>query len=613
MKFNPFVIPFCLGLAFLFIFLIFKFGGWIKKLTPKDQLRFRKGLFSLKLFSASREVIMESLLHRRIFLRNIVLGYMHMSFAFGWFMLILIGNIEARFYAGTEINPPYYPIFFKFFVHEKSTIPGSMFFTFLMDFFLLLVLSGLVLAVVKRFFSSSFGMKKTSRLKLVDKVALFALWFIFPCRLIAESASSEIYHSGGFLTGSVGSLIGSLFPADTILYPAWWSYSLALGLFFAMVPWTRYMHIPSEVVLIFMRHFGIKNTIENEGFIQAEINSCSRCGICLDQCQLATVTAHPSPQPSYFFQSIRNKVITDEECHDCLLCGRCESACPVNIDTVTRRLTSRKAIHGVASGNFSYLRKEKIKHAKVAYFAGCMGHLTPSVIQSMKKIFKESGTDFTMIDEDGSVCCGRPLMMSGDLEAARQLIKHNEELINSLGVTTLVTSCPICYKVFREEYALSVNVFHHTEFIHHLILKGKLEVAKSTRLFAYHDPCELGRGNGIYQAPREVLIQMGDLYSQKYEGENALCCGGSLGNLSLSNHERRTIALDAVNHLTGGVADELVTACPLCKKTFAQVSNVEVKDIAEVVAASLIRTTKKGHTHKMAAENASYFINVKHT
>jgi len=124
MKFNPFVIPFCIGVAFLLVILIIRFAGWIRRLALPDQLRFRNGLFSMKLFSATREIIMESLLHRRIFMRNIVLGYMHMSFAFGWFMLILIGNIEARMYAKTEINPPYYPIFFKFFVHDKSSIPG---------------------------------------------------------------------------------------------------------------------------------------------------------------------------------------------------------------------------------------------------------------------------------------------------------------------------------------------------------------------------------------------------------------------------------------------------------------------------------------------------------
>src|ERR1035437_4077621 len=111
MKFNPFVIPFCLGLAFLLIFLIVRFVGWIRNLPEADQVRFRKGLLSKKLFSASHEIVMESLLHRRIFMRNIVLGYMHMSFAFGWFMLILIGNIEARMYARIHINPPYYPIF----------------------------------------------------------------------------------------------------------------------------------------------------------------------------------------------------------------------------------------------------------------------------------------------------------------------------------------------------------------------------------------------------------------------------------------------------------------------------------------------------------------------
>jgi Fe-S oxidoreductase len=321
---------------------------------------------------------------------------------------------------------------------------------------------------------------------------------------------------------------------------------------------------------------------------------------------LATVVGHPKPQPSYFFQSIRNETTCDQEQQDCLLCGRCATACPVNIDTVNQRLYSRKAKKGIASGGFNYLRKEKAKPAKVAYFAGCMGHLTPSVIESMKLIFEESGTDFTMIDADGSVCCGRPLMMSGEVESARQLMKHNEELINGSGATTLVTSCPICYKVFREDYTLSVNVFHHTEYINSLIKKGKINVALSSQVYAYHDPCELGRGSNIYNAPREVLARMGDLYSGKYTGEEALCCGGSMGNLTLNNTERRKITLDAVSHLVGGVADELVTACPLCKKTFAQVSTVAVKDIAEVVAASMIKKAGKASALSYKTEDSSF-------
>jgi hypothetical protein len=162
-KFNLFVLPFCIGIAFLVVFLVVRFTGWIKKLSEDDQLRFRKGIFSVKLFSAAREIVMESLLHRRIFMRNIVLGYMHMSFAFGWFMLILIGNIEARFYARTEVNPPYYPIFLKFFVHDKSSIPYDLY--FLNGFFLTISLIRFGTCNDKTLFFQCFWNEKDHKVK----------------------------------------------------------------------------------------------------------------------------------------------------------------------------------------------------------------------------------------------------------------------------------------------------------------------------------------------------------------------------------------------------------------------------------------------------------------
>ncbi|HZX62360.1 MAG TPA: hypothetical protein VFE66_04025 [Bacteroidales bacterium] len=155
MTFNLFVLPFILGLIFLVITLVKKNRNWIREMDSPDRKKLNEGLRSPKLFLALNEIFFESLLHRKMFRRNPLLGFMHMSFAFGWFLLILFGNMESRIYSGLWINPPYYPIFLKFFIHDKHVLPFEIFtipgfFRFSMDLLLVFVLSGMVLAIIKR-------------------------------------------------------------------------------------------------------------------------------------------------------------------------------------------------------------------------------------------------------------------------------------------------------------------------------------------------------------------------------------------------------------------------------------------------------------------------------
>ncbi|NJO70438.1 MAG: hypothetical protein HC830_15165 [Bacteroidetes bacterium] len=103
----------------------------------------------------------------------------------------------------------------------------------------------------------------------------------------------------------------------------------------------------------------------------------------------------------------------------------------------------------------------------------------------------------------------------------------------------------------------------------------------------YHDPCELGRGSNVYKEPRKVLGKALNLVPVSQEKENALCCGGSLGNLGITTEQRNKITRDACEILLKDKPDMLVTSCPLCKKTFQKFSNVPVYDIAEIVNNSL--------------------------
>jgi len=584
MHYDNFVLPFSIGLFTLIVIVIYKFSLWIKNLPQTDKQLIKKGLFTFKTLEAIKEIILESLFHRRIFKRNPLLGYMHCTLALGWFLLILVGNLESRLHSGSEINLPFYPIFFKFFVHDRSNIPFSKFFTFAMDFILLFVLSGVLLAMTKRFYSKFFGMKKTTKMKLYDKLALTSLWFIFPFRLIAESSTSGIHHTGSFLTDGLGSLLGESL-SSYLVYPAWWAYSLSLGLFFISVPFSRYMHIPTEILLISLRKYGIRQNNNYNSFSEIAVNSCPRCGMCIDICQLSSSANINNIQSVYIFRAIREGTLNEEILKNCLLCGRCQEFCPVGIEINNIRISKRKEFVIQNNKNsFSYLNPVNSQKADYIYFAGCMTHLTPKIKNAMISIFDKAKINYIFMDKDASICCGRPLKMAGLEEKANELVKKNKDIICNSGAKTLITSCPICYKIFKENYNLeNIKVVHHTEFLLSLVKEDKIKLNHSGKKYVYHDPCELGRGSEIYEQPRELLKMLSDLVISNNEKQDSLCCGGCLGNLNIEEIERNLITNDVVDVLMVNNPEAIITACPLCKKTLNKSSKVEVLDIAEIV------------------------------
>lgn len=594
MTFNLFVLPFFIGLLFLIGVLVAKYSRWIAMMDTADRIKAGRALFSVNLLKTIKEIFLESLLHRRMFKRNPVLGYMHMSFALGWFLLIVMGNLESRVYSGGHINPPYYPIFLKFFIHDKRVLPFEIFtlpgiFRFTMDLLLLFVLSGLVLALFKRTRSRWFGLKRTTKHTGFDKWAITSLWLIFPMRLLAESFTAGIYEGGGFLTNTLGSIFAAILPLQYLAYTAWWAYSAMLGIFFVTLPWSRFMHIPTEIILIFLRNAGIEQGKYPGSFSEIELRSCPRCGVCIDVCQM-NESGLTGSTAVYFIRSLREKQADATLNSNCMMCGRCLEACPVGIDTLGLRVGARSVDNKLVKSDFSYLPQQKAvpEMAEVVYFAGCMGHLTPGVIQAMIQIFEKTGSNYTFLDKDGSICCGRPLKLAGMQESASKLIAENTRRIQQTKSKILVTSCPICYKIFNSDYSLpGMQVMHHSVYIETLIQEDKLILHPSDIKAVYHDPCELGRGSGIYEPPRKALRQIAEIADILDERGNSLCCGGSIGDLYMNAEHRNVIRDAALSIMCESQPDVLVTACPLCKKTFDSGNRVPVKDIAEIVAENI--------------------------
>ena len=620
--FDPFVLPFVIGTTFVLLYCFIGMIRIIWQLPKEDRRKFGLSLVTPKtLWKNIKDLFGDCLFHVKIWKRKPLIGYMHSAIAFGWFMIIIVGHFETVAFSplrGVEMpfmqklmSNLYLPIFFRYFAIEGLTLKAHIF-SFLMDFFLLMIISGIVIAIVKKKRPKKVGMKRVTKFGIKEDLVRIALWTIFPLRFLAESSVAG-FAGGSFLTKFLGFdlLFGGNYN-ETLSMVFWWLYSIDLAIFMFVLPFTRYMHIPAEALLILLRNAGLKTTAPRKGYALAEIYSCPSCGLCIDVCPMSDNKNNNYKKTAvYFMRNIRrkNKREVRKMTEICLMCGKCIEVCPLGIDSLNIKIAQRANISYRMKSDFGYLESQRdnestrqqvnettssdsqvfrFSDSKTVYFAGCMSHLTPRITRSMVKIFKEANENYEFLDMNGSICCGRPMMLTGKKKEAQALIEKNTELIKNSGAKRLVLSCPICYKVFKEEYNLEgIEILHHTQYINELIEKEKIHIDRSDKRYVYHDPCELGRAFKVYDEPRNIIDNIGLLTAAKSDKDMSVCCGGSIGSLTMTLEERDEITANSVKDLMHNNPEEIVTACPLCQKTFARKSPIAVKDIAEIVVENL--------------------------
>ena len=568
--FHPFVIPFLAGMAFVIAVCIIKAARVIGELDKNDRRKFFISLLKPNLIIKNViDIILGCLIHVRLWKRNRVLGFMHSSIAFGWFMIILLGHLEVLVYLPGRLSTFYYPIFFDYFVEggQHTLISRAL------DAFLMLVLAGIILAVVKRFWSRLFGMKRTARPTLFNLIGLYSLWAIFPLRLLAEQCAR----------------------AGDLTVAPWWAYSIALCAFMTVLPFTRYLHIPAEMLLIVMRNAGVGIDRPHKGMARVQADSCPNCGVCIDACPMNADSANLKDSTVYLTRQLRrgNEQRVREISDKCMLCGKCTSVCQVGVDGPKLRILARAARKYRLSQDFSCIDTESYDSywasGKILYFSGCMSQLTPNIGRSVESILRKSGVKYEWMDRDGGLCCGRPLHTAGRLKEAAALRKKNEEIIRKSGAHTLLVSCPICYREFSESYNLgSTRVAFYSEYFRWMLEKGLFKLEKGDTCYVYHDPCELGRGCGIYDSPRALIGKAAAIAEAPKNRAESVCCGGSLGSLSLDFEHREKITRASLENLYASKADAIATACPLCLATYSRYSDRPVKDLAQIIDEQII-------------------------
>ena len=174
------------------------------------------------------------------------------------------------------------------------------------------------------------------------------------------------------------------------------------------------------------------------------------------------------------------------------------------------------------------------KPVETIFWAGCLGaydERIQRVAGSICRLLKTAGIDFTILGAEEK-CCGDAARRTGNEYLFRELARTNIELFRKYGVKKIITGCPHCYNVFKQEYPQfggNYEVVHHTQLIDSLLASGKSGTHGEQRqhTVVYHDPCYLGRYNDIYKAPRSILrcIPGMTLIEKEHRGPDSLCCG----------------------------------------------------------------------------------------
>jgi len=370
------------------------------------------------------------------------------------------------------------------------------------------------------------------------------------------------------------------------------------------------------------------------------LDACTNCGRCQAVCPAYASGRDLSPRlvVQDLSREMRMKggdvfskgVIREAELWSCTMCNACVAECPVFIDQVgyitefrrtlvsDSRLDQKKKSFldnisrngnpfGLpASDRMSWLTELGVPtigqnpKAEYLYWVGCQSSYDPrgrSVARAMVKILKAAKVDFAVLGSE-EPCTGEPVRRLGEEGRFQELVMRNLETLNRYGVKKVLVHCAHCFNTFRNEYpefGAKFEVVHHSELIARLIADGRLSPGSTPGVVTFHDPCNLGRINGIYDAPRQALdsIKGVELAEMKRSKVNGFCCGGGGANVWYEVPEKKKVGVIRAEEAVATGANTLAVACPFCITMFDDAlkamgnERMAIKDIAEMVADSL--------------------------
>jgi Fe-S oxidoreductase len=334
--------------------------------------------------------------------------------------------------------------------------------------------------------------------------------------------------------------------------------------------------------------------------------------------------------------------LTEIEAEDmwlCTTCGKCPQQCPRDVKQIDSGVALRRiateygvfpasakpvsAISASLSGEGNPLNEDRGKRAEWAegrpvktfteeteylYYPGCYLCYDPrlkKVAEATAQILNLAGVNFGILGSKEN-CCGESIRKTGDEELFKRLARENIKTFVENGVKKILVSSPHCYHTFKNEYPefmVNFEVIHISQFLLKLIDKGNIDITqKYKKKVTYHDPCYLGRHNGIYDEPREALKKIPGLKLVEMEDslEESLCCGGGGGRIWMETPKGERFSDLRVEQALKAGAEVLATSCPYCITNFEDSrlnredsEAIEIKDITEIILEVISGTEQK--------------------
>lgn len=241
------------------------------------------------------------------------------------------------------------------------------------------------------------------------------------------------------------------------------------------------------------------------------------------------------------------------------------------------------------------------KEPEVLFWVGCAGSFddrAKKITRAFAKILNSTGVDYAILGKEES-CTGDPAKRAGNEFLFQMQAFSNIQVMNTYGVKRIVTACPHCFNTLKNEYPElggNYEVMHHTSFINELIDQGRLTIeggAFKGKRITYHDPCYLGRGNDIYEAPRELIKKLdAELVEMKRCRAKGLCCGaGGAQMFKEAEPGDKEINIERTDDVLETKAEIVAAGCPFCNtmmtdgiKHAEQEGSIRVMDLAELIA-----------------------------
>jgi len=372
--------------------------------------------------------------------------------------------------------------------------------------------------------------------------------------------------------------------------------------------------------------------IESRQYVQAhKLFACIQCGKCTGGCPVAIKTALNPRSLIYRLLVAGNGYDLEgrEELWDCTTCATCSSRCPKLVNPMETVIALRSAFveRGRVHPNVKTALESTFRHGnpltmpreeraawaselsikpfsagvEYLYFVGCTPSYDPrgqQVARALVRLAQAASLDFGFLAEEES-CCGSEVRRLGEAGLFEMIVEENQALLKGMGVSKMFTTSPHCFNAFKNDYPKNgLQVEHYTQTLAGALQGGGLKFSgRFEKTVTYHDPCYLGKHNGIFDPPRQVLASIPGLKLVEMDRsrEKSLCCEGGGGRMWLEGTNPGTrLARWRIQEALDTGAQVLATACPFCLLTLEEAlkhlnaeDRLRVMDIAEIAVQAL--------------------------